>query len=206
VNFVESMVQGYSELSRVPLEQARVLDYGCGWGRLMRLMYSHVDPAQLYGCDPWDKSLQICRDANMQGQFALCDYVPEQIPFENSFELIYAFSVFTHLSQKTADAVMAALRKAIAPNGVLLITVRPQTYWDVAPLDDANRARLRKLHMTEGFAFVPHQRETVDGEVTYGDTSMTNDYIEQRWQDWRIVKTAINERDPLQRLVFLLPK
>ena len=203
--FAESIANGYRRHGSTPLETTNVLDYGCGWGRLMRLMYAYVAPEHLYGCDPWDQSLDICRDTGIKGHLAQCEYIPKQLPFATSFNLIYAFSVFTHLSQRTADAVMATFRRGIGRDGILAITIRPESYWDQYKGDDATVQRMKRLHTEQGYAFVPHDKALPDGEVTYGDTSMTLQYIEQRWTDWRIVETLINARDPLQRLVFLKP-
>ncbi len=188
--------------------QGKVLDYGCGWGRLLRLLLWYVDPKDIYGADPWQLSLDMCRQHNVPGQLALCDFVPTSLPFTETFDLIYAFSVFTHLSEKTADAVLRTLRHGINANGMLAITIRPAKYWDYhGPWREAyTREAMLERHESEGFAFVPHEREAVDGDITYGDTSMTLDFIRRRWPQWKIAGTAYNPHiDPLQIIVFLLP-
>lgn len=185
--------------------QGRVLDYGCGWGRLMRLLPWYMDPDQLHGTDPWDVSIDLCRQHRCFGQFALCDYVPRNLPFAEKFDLIYAFSVFTHLSERTAGAVMQVLHQYLAPNGMLVITIRPPGYWDVHQdwRDGYTRELLLERHHKLGYAFMPHHREPIDGDITYGDTSMTLEYIEQHWPQWRVLGTDHNPSDPWQILVFL---
>ena len=49
------------------------------------------------------------------------------------FDLIYAFSVFTHLSEKTAHIVLSTLRDHIADTGVLVLTIRPKEVLASAP-------------------------------------------------------------------------
>lgn len=184
----------------------KVLDYGCGWGRLMRMLLWYVEPAQIYGADPWDRSLAVCREYNCPGQLALCASVPTEPPFPERFDLIYAFSVFTHLSERTADAVLQVLRQALQPDGMLVITIRPREYWNAHnDWRGQQRETLLAQHDANGFAFLPLGFEAVDGEITYGDTSMTLDFIRQRWPQWKIAGTARSPRDPLQTLVFLLP-
>ncbi|HWK53802.1 MAG TPA: class I SAM-dependent methyltransferase, partial [Hyphomicrobiales bacterium] len=172
----------------------RVLDYGCGWGRLLRLLPWYVDPEQIYGADPWNTSLATCRQHNCPGHLAECDYVPHDLPFGATFDLIYAFSVFTHLSEKTADAVLRVLRANISDAGMLVITIRPPAYWNAHTdwRDGSSKQAMLERHQREGFAFVPHDIEPVNGDITYGDTSMTLDFIRRRWPQWRIAGTTHN--------------
>jgi SAM-dependent methyltransferase len=206
VTFIEAVVSRYQKHVPVSVADARVLDYGCGWGRLIRLMYAHAKPENIFGCDPWDQSIQLCEQANLRANLAVTDYVPSSLPFAtSSFHLVYAFSVFTHLSQRTADAVMSTLRKHIAPDGMLVITIRPETYWPHDPHVAQRAAELQQKHRDDGFAFVPHIREAIDGDVTYGDTSMSIEYVEQRWPDWKVLESEIHSHDPYQRIVYLKP-
>lgn len=203
--FINAVIGRYKKHVFTPISEASVLDYGCGWGRLIRLMYAHSKPENLFGCDPWDKSIALCQEANLRANLAVSDYVPTSLPFEARFHLIYAFSVFTHLSQRTADAVMSTLRNYIDPYGVLVITIRPETYWPLDPKFSDQAEALQQKHREEGFAFVPHKRAPIDGDITYGDTSMTLEYVAERWPDWKIVETEVHSYDPHQRVVYLQP-
>lgn len=187
--------------------QGCVLDYGCGWGRLLRLLPWYIDPHQLYGIDAWGPSLELCRQHGCLGHIMRCDEIPQGLPCNGPFDLVYAFSVFTHLSARTADAVLNALHPRVAADGLLVITIRPPGYWDVHQgwREGYTRASLLQCHHREGFAFMPHYREPVSGELTYGDTSMTLEYIERQWPQWRILGTDHNPSDPWQILVFLQP-
>jgi hypothetical protein len=57
----------------------------------------------------------------------------------------------------------------------------------------------------KGFAFTPHDREKIDGEVTYGDTSISDEYIQRNWKNWRTVGTDNFLQDPFQKMIFLKP-
>lgn len=64
-------------------------------------------------------------------------------------------------------------------NGLLAITVRPEEYW--SQHDQAQSAvdvdTIRESHRPRGLAFQPHLGPSIEGEVRYGDTSMSLDYM-----------------------------
>lgn len=190
------------------LRQARIMDYGCGWGRLVRLLYYYTSAENITALDPWNESLRVCAESGLPGHFDLVDYVPESLPVAvGSVDLIIAFSVFTHLSENTTGKVLSALRRVIKPDGLAVITIRPVEYWDYHRdfLVGYHRELLKASHDRTGFAFMPHNREAVNGEVTYGDTSISFDYLNDRHSDWKIAGYDYNLIDPYQLIVFLAP-
>jgi len=202
--FVESLVTGYQKITGRTLEKARVLDFGCGWGRIIRLLYKYVAYDNIYGVDPWDESIDLCWQHRVKAHLAISDYVPRTLPFEGPFDLIYAYSVFTHLSEKTVRVVFDTLRSYIAHDGVLLITIRPKEYWRMNREAGVDAAAMIGRHDQNGFAFAPHNRTPIDGDITYGDASMSIDYIRANFPRWQIVSNH-HERGDLQTLLFLRP-
>jgi Methyltransferase domain len=204
--FVRSMEAAFVKRCGRPLAGAVILDYGCGWGRILRLMYRYSVPSTIYGVDPWEASLEICRATRVLGNLARCDDVPRDLPFGAvQFDLVYAFSIFTHLSERTATAVLGAIRRRIREDGLLVLTVRPVEYWGVQawfpPGTDART--MHTLHAEKGFAFIPHQREPIAGDITFGDTSISLDYVRRHWTEWHLAGHETNRIDPYQLILFL---
>lgn len=202
--FMKNVLSGYYEITGRDIQDARVLDFGCGWGRLLRLLYKYVSYEQIYGIDPWYKSIDHCRDQGIKGNLAISDYVPRTIPFDVQFDLIYAFSVFTHLSAKTCAVSLSTLRKYIADNSLLVITIRPKEYWLVHQ-NGKFSSEMLALHDKTGFAFIPHNRPPIDGDITYGDASISVDYFERNFPQWKVIKTFATRKDVHQVLMFLRP-
>jgi SAM-dependent methyltransferase len=202
--FIKTISYGYATLTGKKIENAKILDYGCGWGRLIRLLYKLAPIDNIYGVDPWDKSIKICKENGIKGNLAISDFVPRSLPFEEKFDLIFAFSVFTHLSEKTCQIVLETLRKYISEEGILLITIRPVEYWDLH-LKGIYSNEMKKSHNETGFAFKPHNRPPIDGDITYGDASITLDYIESNFPYWKITTVECNDVDPYQVILFLKP-
>jgi SAM-dependent methyltransferase len=180
--FYGKLRQRFGEHGRVPLAGARVLDFGCGWGRLTRFLARDVDPGALHGCDPVQMILDVCRQTRVPATVARSEFVPERLPFEGPFDLAFAFSVFTHLSEPAHESALRALHAGLAPEAILVVTVRPPGYLHVSPL-------LRPTPMRSGearYLFVPHAAEDSHpqyggGEMTYGETVITLPYVRERW-------------------------
>jgi SAM-dependent methyltransferase len=207
LSFVGAVSAAFEAQAGRPLKGARILDYGCGWGRLIRLMYGISDPDLIYGCDAWESSLDLCRDHRVRAHLARCQEVPTEAPFPAvKFDLIYAFSLLTHLSERTARAVMEVLRRSIDSRGLCVVTIRPPEYWDAHAQGhgSVDVHRMKREHAARGFAFTPHERAPVGDEVTFGDASISLEYVEKAWPGWSVVGSQ-RGADPLQQLVLLRP-
>jgi hypothetical protein len=103
---------------------------------------------------------------------------------------------------------MTAMRKHLRPGGMACITIRPFEYWNwYSSPDNAARqpggADLERQHHQSGFAFIPHLRQPIAGEITFGNTSMTIDWFARNIPDWRIVGHDHSPDDIMQRFLFL---
>ncbi len=207
--FVKTMTNAFERITGGNLALSNVLDYGCGWGRISRLMLKYISTTNIWAIDPWDKSIELCQQHRVPVNLAISDYLPKSLPVGDvRFDLIFAFSVFTHLSEKCAGQVLKVLREYINNNGLLAITIRPPEYWTAIhsqyPAGKDSQAMI-DTYNTEGFAFIPHNRAPIDGDITYGDASISLDYIRNKWRNWEICTTEVNLVDPYQVIVFMRP-
>lgn len=204
--FVRSCSYNYTRFTGQVLSNAKILDFGSGYGRLARLFYYFTNSKSLVGVDPWDRSIEECADANLGDNFYLSDYLPKSIPGPiDSFDFAYAFSVFTHLSERATIMSLAAIRGAMRTGGLACITIRPIEFWDgsASAASEPQRMAAKQKHLDKGFAFFPHALAPVDGEVTYGDTSMTMDWLVEHAPGWKIAGIDRSLEDPYQIYVFL---
>lgn len=203
----------HARYGRRPLQDSRVLDFGCGWGRLTRFFARDLAPGALYGCDPVEAILQVCRRTRVPARLAQCAFVPEALPFAERFDLIYAFSVFTHLSEPAHVASLRALHAALAPGGLLVLTVRPPAYLRscellapaLAALGPEPEARLREPR----YLFAAHGGQPLGAQapregITYGETVVTPAYMHEHWTGrFDLVQFGLLIGDPHQVVVTL---
>jgi SAM-dependent methyltransferase len=106
----------------VPLEKcASILDFGCGCGRVIRHL-RHL-PAQLHGCDSNPVALEWCADNMPFAQFAL-NALESPLDYDReTFDVVYALSVFTHLPEGLQAHWMTELRRVLKPGGLLVMSL-----------------------------------------------------------------------------------
>lgn len=204
--FVQSCSENYTTVTGKTLHNARILDFGCGYARFLRLFSYYTD--QVLGCDPWEASLDQSRAVGFGDRVRKSDALPQSLPFDEPFDFAFAFSVFTHLNERATILCLRALRGVVRTGGVLCITIRPPEYWQghfvnhsYAPKGSLDH--YVKTHKERGFAFFPHGAKPDDPDATYGDSSMTMDCLAGMAEGWKIVAQDRALEDPMQHYVFL---
>ncbi len=115
-------------------EVGRVLDFGCGCGRVVRHLADAG--AEIYGCDPNPHAVRWCETHLSFGRYAVSSLVPP-LPYpDGHFGLVYAFSVFTHLPVDLQGAWMDEMHRVIAPGGFLLFSTHGDACTEVLTADE----------------------------------------------------------------------
>ncbi|TXN01540.1 class I SAM-dependent methyltransferase [Methylobacterium sp. WL64] len=120
----------------------RVLDWGCGCGRLARHWASEADSVRLHGCDINPELVDWCAASLPFGQFAVSPFDPPLAYADGSFDLIYGISVLTHLTFEEHYRWMQELYRLLVPGGIAVMTghgptMFPQVLAGAAPTSAA---------------------------------------------------------------------
>jgi SAM-dependent methyltransferase len=103
-------------------EMRAVLDFGCGSGRVAR-HWASVEGPEIHGCD-YNAELVAWCDANLPFLRATRnELAPPTHYVAESFDLIYALSVLSHLSEPLQQAWVAEFRRLLRPGGLLVVSV-----------------------------------------------------------------------------------
>lgn len=104
-----------------------VLDFGCGWGRVIRYFLKDAPAENLYGCDCFEDGLEAA-SLHVRGPHFDLNGTEPPLPYDdNSFDLIYLYSVFSHLSEPSHLFWLEEFQRTLKPNGLLIATTRPRS-------------------------------------------------------------------------------
>ena len=161
-----------------------VLDFGCGPGRLLRHLVGLLPDAEMTGVDV-DPEPIAWLAANLSRARAAT--VPELPPTElppDAYDLVIAFSVFTHLDARRQDAWLAELARVTAPGGHALVTVHGDTFVELVrqhPLSEIPAAAAAEL-TSAGMGYWPGASDELPD--WYGVAVHTSAYVRDHWSRW----------------------
>jgi SAM-dependent methyltransferase len=99
----------------------RVLDFGCGAGRTLRHFLAEAGEAEIWGADIDAASIEWLQASLCPPLHAVRCAPAPPLPLDRGFDLIWAISVFTHLTD-TSLAWLLELHRLLAPGGLLVAT------------------------------------------------------------------------------------
>jgi SAM-dependent methyltransferase len=110
-------------------EGRRVLDFGCGAGRVLAQFAEEAESGEFYGCDLYEPTVAWLQD-NLTPPFRF--YVDDERPMphpDDHLDLVYAISVLTHITDGWADWLLE-LHRILKPGGLLLATFIGPRSWE----------------------------------------------------------------------------
>lgn len=118
-------------------DMASILDFGCGCGRVLRRLADL--PGELHGSDFYGPAVEWCRENLPFAAFTQNGLEPP-LPFERGeLELVYAFSVLTHLPVDLQHDWVAELSRVLRPGGYLLVSTHGERYLERLSADERAR-------------------------------------------------------------------
>jgi SAM-dependent methyltransferase len=129
-----------------------VLDWGVGCGRVIRHLGGAARPA-LHGCD-LNPVLVRWIDENLPFVAAKVNRLEPPLPYPDaSFDLVYAFSVLTHLPAQMQRPWMDEVRRVLRPGGHFLFSTHGDHH--SAMLPRLERARFERGELVVRFDDLP---------------------------------------------------
>ncbi len=107
----------------------RILDFGCGWGRITQVLLPFFEHDAIHGVDVMPSALSLCRESGLRVDLQQVEpWPPSKFP-DAHFEYIVAYSVFSHLSEDNSFAWIREFARILKPGGVVAITTRYRDFF-----------------------------------------------------------------------------
>jgi len=108
------------QMARLGISSAgRLLDWGCGCGRVAAFFLTRQPETRLIGCDIDGEAIEWCRH-NLPGEFIRIEPMPPMPLPDAAVDLIIGCSVLTHLGATDQDRWLREIRRILAPGGHFL--------------------------------------------------------------------------------------
>ena len=194
----------------------KILDFGCGWGRTIRFFLKDIMSENIYGTDVSESMINICKESfnccNFSTNNALPTTSTKELQQANFFDVIYAYSVFTHLSEESHIKWIKELSRILKPGGILITTVQKK---DLIPglirkkqigleISEWENGVIKKF---ENYSDKDYENgtyifrsDTPNGH--YGDTISPIKYIQKEWPKTLNFKEYITE-NTIQAIVVM---
>ena len=113
----------------IDLKDKKILDWGCGPGRVIRHLPSIVgNGCAYYGTDYNQKSIDWCSKNLPEISFNR-NTLEAKLPYDdNFFDVIYGISIFTHLSEQLHYDWYQELYRVLKPDGIMLLTTQGNNF------------------------------------------------------------------------------
>jgi SAM-dependent methyltransferase len=194
-----------------------ILDFGCGWGRVLRFFLKDVEPDRLWGVDQYKRMIEVCRETIHWGNFSLIKPAPPIEFADSTFDLIFCFSVFSHLSEDVHRQWIDEFARILKPGGLLVATT-----WDRELIERCRDLRkeppgsypgLRRVFLDTDAWLARYDRgefcfdtsaETYKGTAWFqGETCIPKKYVLEHWSQKLDVLDYLEDRAILNQNIVV---
>jgi len=111
------------------LEKADILDWGCGPARILRHLPDLVPEAHSFSGTDYNKNtISWCKQSLPGMNFSDNQLMPPLLYQDNSFDLIYGISIFTHLSEEAHLKWLEELTRVLRKDGIIFLTLHGEGF------------------------------------------------------------------------------
>ena len=175
-----------------------VLDFGVGWGRIIRFFLNDVDAACLHGVDVDEAVLDLAKSTGVAGNLSRIGS-NARLPYDDGyFDAIYSFSVFSHLSEVSAKFWLSELMRVLAPGGTLVMTTTTDHFLELCQacaLKESGRNQYEEDYARMFADPGEARRRYSAGEHVYAAVAGNADVLDAANYGWAAMPPAFVERE-----------
>lgn len=174
-----------------------ILDFGCGWGRVVRFFLKDVDERRVVGVDCYKEMIELCKGQRLRCQLEATPILPPTPFADGAFDIVYLYSVFSHLSEEAHLAWLAEFNRLLKPGGIVLATTRPRSFVTICA-DLAKKQNLEIWQRGSSASFSDPKQAMADYDAGkfvhspsggggcldksfYGESCIPEKYVRRHW-------------------------
>lgn len=148
----------FSVLASAPKEAVwRILDFGCGHGRVARHLRAFFPAAEMWFADVDSSCIEFCAETfNGTPIESPADFSELELP--SGLDLIWVGSVFTHMDLERMKLLHGKLLDALGPGGLLVATFHGRRMYELTRGQERWAALIRDFEEI-GVAYQSYERE-----------------------------------------------
>ncbi len=179
-------------------ELTPVLDFGCGCGRILRFLKN--EPIQIQACDVGRLVAEFAAESCSFADVHRNELAPPLRYSDESFQLVYAFSVFSHLPWEVEKAWLSELVRVGRPGCVYLFSIHGDWFIEQT-LSSEEQQTLRD----DGFWWKEvHGRSALGAKLDfpkdYEASYHTSDFVRSEWGKYFEIVDVVKGDDPARYL------
>lgn len=171
---------------------ATIMDFGAGWGRLARFFLRETASENIYAVDPYSMAVEWMTKTNLPCRIVQSTALPPlPIADKIDFDLIYSYSVFSHLNEDYFNLWIPHLISKLKINGFLVFTTRGSAFINYVEKNQLTRDVFRdyqdlRIRYSRGeFLFFPDRPKTADlsGDF-FGEAFIPKEYVKAKFPSY----------------------
>lgn len=208
--FYQDCVETFSALGHPIRPDAKLLDFGIGWGRIARFFLRELPLSNVYGVDVMSEFVDICKKTfHSENFFVTTPFPPTTIP-DNFFDYVVGYSVFSHLSEKACKEWMQEFYRITKPGALIAVTTRGRPFFDYCESLKGKGIGGYSDALSLMFSDFSEARKQYDrGEFVHsnangvtGGGAMTSEFYGETFIPEQYAKNAYSEMFALERFLF----
>lgn len=145
----EDIIHALRRVGREIKDFHRILDFGCGCGRILRFLTDDLHPSsRAYGTDIDEEAITWC-SRTYDHEFQVNRHHPPLSYSSDSFDCILAIAVFRHFNEEDQFLWLKELKRVLKPKGILLLSLHGRFCWKDFPPPEVS------ILQSRGFLFKP---------------------------------------------------
>jgi len=221
-NFYKVVKQYCQSLGNPIRPNTKIVDFGCGWGRITRFFFKDIHPENIFGLDVDFDMISFCSTSLHCGTYQTVNPEPPTEFKDNSVDIIFAYSVFSHLAKTFAINWIKEFSRILKPNGVLLATTQARFFFDyVESLKDQELGFswhktivnafdpievTKKKYDGGQFIYVPTGGGGIRSGNFYGEALIPKEFVEKEFGKFLKFRYFISDINKLPQALFVMQK